>query len=197
MPGGPEDSELLLRSAAGDSSAFELLFERHRASLHGFLLRRLRSQSETEDAVALTFLKAWRARSTYRGNTSGKAWLFQIATRIALDIQRRHRRHPIEPSLDTMPTDLCPTDPDDVVDPEAILLRHEYTADAHQAIHSAIDRLAPREKSLLQLYYFDGRSCEEISSLLGIPYSRVRGRLNLIRGRIRRDLVLRQQWSPC
>jgi len=193
---GLEDAVLLRRAAEGDPAAFEALFERHRKSLHGYLLRRLRNQAETEDAVAVTFLKAWRARESYRGNTSGKAWLFQIATRVALDILRRARRRPAEIALDVLPPDVHPLGPDDEVDPEQVVLDRENEIVRNRALAAAIHRLPPREQHLLQLYYFDGRSCEEISTLLGIPYGRVRGRLNLIRGRIRRDLVLRQQWSP-
>ena len=192
----PEDNILLCRAAAGDSTAFEQLFERHRKSLHGYLLRRLRSQVEAEDAVSLTFLKAWRARESFRGDTSGKAWLFQIATRVALDVLRRTRRRPMEASLEVLPPDFRPSGPGDEVDPEQVVLSEEYEADRNRALAAAIHRLPQREQDLLRLYYFDGHSCEEISTLLGIPYGRVRGRLNLIRGRIRRDLVLRQQWSP-
>jgi RNA polymerase sigma-70 factor (ECF subfamily) len=98
----PEDRELLLRSAAGDSSAFSDLFQRHRSGLEGFLYRKLRSREEAEDAVTVTFAKAWRAREAFRGNASGKAWLYQIATRVALDILRRRRRRPAEQELDGM-----------------------------------------------------------------------------------------------
>lgn len=191
-----EDSELILRAAGGDEKAFETLYQRHRAGLYGFLLRRLRNPVEAEDAVAVTFFKAWRGCGGFRGQTSGKAWLFQIATRVALDCVRRDRRHPEQPSLDGIIGETPIYAPEQIVDPEAVLLSQERELGKRQALAAAISRLSERERHLLQLYYFDGHSCEEISRLLDIPYGRVRGRLNLIRGRIRRDLVLRQQWQP-
>src|SRR5688500_11607267 len=86
-----EDAELLRRAGEDDRAAFEALFRRHRDGLQGYLYRKLRSQEDAEDATALTFSKAWRARASFRGATSGKAWLYQIATNVALDFLRARR----------------------------------------------------------------------------------------------------------
>src|SRR5688572_29131921 len=101
-----EDHQLLVRCAGEDRHAFTALFQRHRDGLQGFLFRKLRSHEDAEDAVTLTFCNAWRARATFRGNASGKAWLYRIATRVALDMLRGRRRRPAEQELDARPTDL-------------------------------------------------------------------------------------------
>lgn len=47
---------------AGDpAAAFEAAYERHRSRLFGYLLRRLGSPEEAEDALAETFEEAWRS----------------------------------------------------------------------------------------------------------------------------------------
>jgi RNA polymerase sigma-70 factor, ECF subfamily len=196
-PALADDQDLLLRSAADDVAAFDALFERHRDGLRGFLFRKLRSYEEAEDAVTVTFCKAWRARASFRGNASGKAWLYQIATRVALDILRRRRRRPAEQELDAMEPDLVSAIEDERLDPASTVEEAESAVETQKAIGQAMDRLPSDERRLLQLFYFDGYNYEEISSILGVSRSQVRGRLHRIRGRMRRDLVDRQQWTPC
>ena len=196
MPALLEDGDLLRRAALDDREAFNALFQRHRDGLQGFLFRKLHSHEDAEDALTLTFCNAWRARSSFRGNASGKAWLYSIATRVALDMLRARRRRPAEHELDAWQPDLISPTEDTVLDPISIALNQEYVAGACTAVHQAMSRLPLDERRLLQLFYFDGYNYEEISSLLGVSRSQVRGRLHRIRGRMKRDLTERQRWQP-
>jgi RNA polymerase sigma-70 factor (ECF subfamily) len=193
-----DDQELLLRAAGDDAEAFQKLFDRHRDGLQGFLFRKLRSHEDAEDAVTLTFCNAWRARQSFRGNSSGKAWLYRIATHVALDMLRARRRRPAEEELDLLQPDLIQAceEHEEPVDPEAIVLGAERIADTRMAVSSALERLPAEECHLLRLFYFDGYDYDQISERLGISRSQVRGRLHRIRGRVRRDLVDRQRWHP-
>jgi len=196
IPSRPEDLDLLRRSAQDDAAAFDALFERHRDGLQGFLFRKLRSHEEAEDAVILTFSNAWRARGSFRGTASGKAWLYQIATRVALDIMRRRRRRAPEQELDALAPDaldLC----GEVVDPEDTLLDAARTEWMRGTVEQAMEQLEPEERRLLRLFYFEDYSYEQISDLLGVTRSQIRGRLHRIRGRVRRDLVKLDSWQAC
>jgi RNA polymerase sigma-70 factor (ECF subfamily) len=187
------DAELMRRVALSDGRAFELLFARHRDALHGFLHRRLRQHEEAEDAVTLTFYKAWRARESYRGSVSGKSWLYQIAARVALDLIRR-RRTSIQPEgadeaeLETVVAERG--------DPAVQVLDRERGLMARKALQEAMNRLPDAERTMLRLFYWDGHNYEQISTQMGITRSQVRGRLHRVRERVRRDLVTRQGWSP-
>lgn len=196
IPTLADDQDLLRRSAEDDRTAFEALFQRHRDGLQGFLYRKLRRQEDAEDAVVLTFCNAWRARSSFRGNASGKAWLYQIAMRVALDMLRRRRRHPAEQELDARQPDLLQAIDEDPVDPIEMMMETERVVGARAAVRQALDRLPADERQLLHLFYFDGYNYDQISDLLGVSRSQVRGRLHRIRGRVRRDLLHRQCWAP-
>jgi RNA polymerase sigma-70 factor (ECF subfamily) len=195
VPALADDHDLLLRSAADDGEAFNTLFQRHRDGLQGFLYRKLRSHDDAEDAVTLTFCNAWRARNSFRGNASGKAWLYRIATRVALDMLRSRRRRAAEQELDALQPDTLGAGEETDVDPETLVLCSEQTAGTCQAVHQALDRLPSDERMLLSLFYFEGYDYDQISAMLGITRSQVRGRLHRIRARVRRDLVDRQQWT--
>jgi RNA polymerase sigma-70 factor, ECF subfamily len=198
-PAFADDQDLLRRAAADDAEAFEALFRRHYDGLRGFLYRRLRSHEEAEDAVTLTFYNAWRARSSFHGAgvgmASGKAWLYQIATRVALDMLRRRQRRP-ELELDALEPDLLAAARPEVPDPVTLALEREHAASASRAVNGAVSRLSEEERCLVRLFYFEERSYDEISRLLGVSRSQVRGRLHRLRRRLYHDLVARQQWQP-
>src|SRR2546423_6743329 len=68
-----------------DRATFEAGVERHRRELHLHCYRMLGSFQESEDLVQETFLRAWRARETFAGRASLRAWLYKIATNACLD----------------------------------------------------------------------------------------------------------------
>jgi RNA polymerase sigma-70 factor, ECF subfamily len=173
--------------AATERVAFEALFHEHSDGLTGFLYRRLRNREDAEDALMETFFKAWRARSTFRGETGQKQWLYGIAGRVAIDAMRRGTRRAAEIPTDLEQTEIADTYGDRVQDPSCLLMESERRAEIREAMH----RLKPEQRELLQLHYFDGYQYDEISSALGIPYTKVRGRLHRIRQLIQRDLVHR------
>ncbi|HXX93971.1 MAG TPA: sigma factor, partial [Planctomycetota bacterium] len=55
------DEELALRARTEPRAAFEVLFERYRGPLHGFLVRQGADLSRVDDLFQQTFLKAFRA----------------------------------------------------------------------------------------------------------------------------------------
>lgn len=53
-----------------------------------FCLLQLRDVSQAEDAAQDVFIKAWRALSAFRGDSSEKTWLLRIAANTCRDYQR-------------------------------------------------------------------------------------------------------------
>jgi RNA polymerase sigma-70 factor (ECF subfamily) len=187
-----EDRDLLLRSGAEDTVAFEALFKRHRDGLQGFLYRKLGSVEEAEDALSLTFSNAWRARGSFRGHSSGKSWLYRIATHVALDMLRRRCRRVTEEELTPAKVERTGVGESPTPEPLTALLDAEWEAQTERVVHQAIARLNSEQRRLVRLFYFDGRSHEEIGGIVGLSASKVKGRLHLIRERLRRDTSVRE-----
>ena len=76
--------------------------EVHRRELTGYCYRMLGSGFEAEDAVQETFVRAWRASSSFEGRSSVRSWLYRIATNVCVDMlrgpQRRARPMDLGPS---------------------------------------------------------------------------------------------------
>lgn len=123
---------------------FERLYEAHAGELLGYLTRLLGRQA-AEDAWQETFLRALRGYPQLRHGRHLRAWLFTIATRVALDERRRAR--PAQGELPELPAE-------ERVDALAEL--EPYTAE-----------LPPTERAAVVLRYGYDLGYAEIGSALG------------------------------
>lgn len=193
---GPHQAPRAVLTLPEDREAFNRLFQQHQQGLLGLLVRKLGRLEDAQDALAATFLKAWRGRSSFRGEAPAKAWLYTIATNVALDMLRVRRRREVERELELVDGDLPGAVEVSTPDPAAEVLRGEQLAGARRAMEHALDRLPQDDRLILQLFYYEGHSYQEIGSLVGASFSQIRGRLHRIRAKVRRDLVQRQNWQP-
>ena len=110
---------------------FETFYETHRSEIFRFLDRRL-GRNRAEDAFQETFLRALRAYPRLEHSEHLRAWVFTIASRIALDDLRRRKPEGELPELpveDGLPAfeDLAPfTDDLPPKERAAVVLRYGY-----------------------------------------------------------------------
>ena len=74
-----DDERLATLVRCGDEAAFEVLYDRHHASLLAFCRHMLGSREDGEDALQQTFVRAHRALRTGRLPDAVRPWLFAIA----------------------------------------------------------------------------------------------------------------------
>src|SRR5579864_2463671 len=96
IPGGActmsSDSELVARVCEHDTNAFEALSMRYRESIYRHVFSTLHDSSAAEDVVQEVFLRIWMRAEQWNGRGAFKAWLFRIATNLALNYVRMVRR---------------------------------------------------------------------------------------------------------
>ena len=82
----------------GDTAAFEVLYDRHHASLLAFCRHMLGNREDGEDALQQTFVRAHRALSSGPPPDALRSWLFAIARNRCLTMitARRAAAVPIE-----------------------------------------------------------------------------------------------------
>lgn len=69
----------------------EGLFARHHAEIHAYLVRMLRDPELAADLTQDAFVRAYRAHADLDDPSKARAWLYQIAHRVALDEIRRRK----------------------------------------------------------------------------------------------------------
>jgi len=171
VSGDAADLELLERWGRGDRDAGALLVERHFDALYAFL--RKRAIGSVDDLMQQTLLACVEGRSRFRGDSSFRTYLLQIARYQLYAHYRRVRQvHWSEPEL-------CATDPS----PSAKLVRKQD----ERLVLRALRTLPPIFQAVLKLNFFDGLTGPEIAAALCIPEATVRSRLRRALERLRRE----------
>src|SRR5205823_3976521 len=161
--GAATDTEdgLALRCRTGDSTAFDELVSRYQLRLFRFALRVLRDRSEAEDAVQETFVRAFRALPAYRPDGFFSSWLYRIALN---ECRRRMRgRRP------TVPLEVAPP-VGGMPDPQQAILTHER----HRQLREAVEGLPEHYRLVMQFFYFEEMSVEQIARALSVSISAVK-----------------------
>ena len=180
-PGALTDAALLARAGAGDRRAFDLFVERHQASVFRFARTQVSRPDDGEDLLQQTFLSAWQAAGTFRGDGPARGWLFTITRHAATRLRQRQTREALD---DTPVEDLGVQAGWGQSNPEGLAIRHER----HTAIASALAALPAEDREILTLRDLEGTSGEEAAALLGVGLAAMKSRLHRARLRLAAEL---------
>lgn len=173
-----DDRALLAQVAAGDRRAFEVMYRRHAP----WVTRRLQSRCGDPDladiALQDTFLAIWRSAKSFRNDGDVGAWIWGIAIRRLVDVLRKRRATPIDPSSIVVESG----DLDDAVDQVAL---GGLDGDLEQAMRDLPGEL----QAVLVATAVDGLSTKEAARLLGVPQGTVKTRLMRARQRMQEALT--------
>ena len=160
---------------AGDEAAFTLLVREHGRVVFGVVLRRVGDRAVAEDLTQETFLRAWRARSGYRGEAAAaRGWLCAIAANVARDHMRARRRRPVEE--EAVFSDIPSVTEDPVSSAEA--------AESLEQLRAALERLPAGHREMFLLRERDGLSYKEIAAVMACPIGSVMSGLARARERL-------------
>jgi len=181
------DDALVAAIAAGDETAFEQLFERHRRHVARVAGRFFAQREQIEEIIQDSFTKAYFALPTYHGThaASFRAWLTQIAINSCYDQLRRARRRP-EQTLDIsdneghqFATQLRAVDAGSDV---------ERTVMSRDLAAKLLARLSPDDRMVLTLLDVQGFSVAEIAEMTNWSVSKVKVRAHRARAHLRKVL---------
>lgn len=180
------DQVLVERVQAGDKSAFDLLVKRYQHKIIGLIGRYVQDQSETLDVAQETFIKAYKALESFRGESAFYTWLYRIATNTAKNYLVTRNRRP--PGTDIDIDDVLQAESEselrDIETPENNLYRDELFS----VMASALEALPEELRVALTLRELEGMSYEEIAEVMDCPIGTVRSRIFRARDAIDKEL---------
>ena len=160
------DEVLIAKIAKGDRSAMAALFTRYRVRVFKFVLRMVRNEAIAEELNSDVFLDVWRQAGTFEGRSAVSTWIFSIARFKALNaLQRRG-----EEELDDDKADAIEDDADD---PETVLAKKDKAA----VLRQCLVELSAEHREIVNLVYYQHKSVEEVSGIVGIPEATVKTRM--------------------
>ncbi|ALQ51162.1 RNA polymerase sigma factor RpoE [Nitrosomonas ureae] len=170
------DQQLVERVQSGDKQAFDLLVIKYQRKLARLLSQFIRDSAEVEDVTQEAFIKAYRALSSFRGDSAFYTWLYRIGINTAKNfLVSQGRKLPTLQGFDN-------EDAEDFEDggllkemntPESELMSQEIA----QTVNQTLDSLPEELRTAIVLREIDGLSYEEIANIMNCPIGTVRSRI--------------------
>ena len=158
------EAEAIRRAQAGDSTAFEFLYQLHSRRVYALCLRMVGNPADAEDLMQEAFLQLFRKIGTFRGESAFSTWLHRMTVNVVL-MRLRKKSLPTDSLEETLEPDAESSGPKrDVGAPD---LRLSGAVDRVN-LERSIEKLPPGYRTVFVLHDVYGYSHEEIAQLTGI-----------------------------
>jgi RNA polymerase sigma-70 factor, ECF subfamily len=164
---------------------FSAFFTSHEQALYGYLRRMLPPDESALEITQEAFFRAWRHFAEIRTYDRPEAWLFRVATNLAISHLRRHRPLSFSQVFRRFGAESDAGDTGSEAELLADTLDLEGQTAARDLIDRILQRLPPRQRAALLLRIVHGHSCQEIAQALGISLPNARQTLSRGRERFR------------
>jgi len=170
------DQQLVERVQRGDKQAFALLVSKYQRKLLRLLSRLIRDPAEVEDVAQETFIKAYRALPSFRGDSAFYTWLYRIGVNTAKNyLVAQGRRAPTTTGFNSEEAETFDDGEQlrDINTPERLMM----TRQIGDTVETAMQALPEELKTAIVLREIEGLSYEEIASIMDCPIGTVRSRI--------------------
>jgi RNA polymerase sigma-70 factor (ECF subfamily) len=170
---GVADRDDVARARAGDTSAFEGLYRRHAARIHG-LTRRMMGPQWADELTQDVFVRAWEKLGTFRGEAAFGTWLYRLAINVVLTRRawlgtQRQRHDDHEATLQGVPARPAMTD-------------------MSMDFENAMEQLPDGAREVFVLHDVEGYKHGEIAGMLGVTSGTTKAQLHRARMLLRKHL---------
>ena len=175
------ENEIIRSVLRGNVNDFEKLVTAYEKNVYNIALKMVGDPDDAADMTQETFIKAYRALSSFRGDSKFSSWLYRIASNVCLDFLRSRSRHP-QVSLSTVDEDDRATFelPDMRQNPEEQLMKKL----GMEAVRRGLEQLPEQQRQILVLRELGGLSYAELAQTLGLEEGTVKSRIFRARKRL-------------
>lgn len=144
--------------------------EKYAGLVYRLAYARTGRKADAEDIFQEVFLKYFSARPAFVSAEHEKAWLIRITHNLSVNLIKSAWRR-LTSSIDEVPDQAA-----------------EMT-EGYEELRESLMKLAPRERMLIHLCYYERMTAAEIAATLGMSENAVRLKLSRIRAKLRNDLA--------
>lgn len=153
-----DDKALVESLKAGSTEAFETLVRLHHRAAYTMAFRFMGDHGAADDVVQESFMKAFHAIESFRGESSFKSWLLRITMNTAKNALRSRDRHSTV----------------DVADVTLKFVNRDYgrmeEAQTASILREAVGKLPPKQRQALELRIYEDLSFKEIAEIMDCPF---------------------------
>lgn len=184
------DSDLVQRAQGGDSEAFDVLVRRYQERVYATIYHMTSNHEDADDLTQESFIKAYRALKSFKGDSSFFTWLYRIAVNKTINFlkQRKSRNPAGHLSLNDLDFNV-------EHDPDLVSLISERTprrevnlAELQEKLNTALQKLSEPHRLVVALHDIQGLPHDEIAAIMGCNVGTVRSRLFYARQQLQAHL---------
>jgi len=153
-----------------DQNAFQTFFYIYKNRLYYYFYKLLENQEDAEELTMETFFRIYRNAGTFRGESKVSSWVFGIARRVCLEHLKEKNK-----SIKTL----------ELYEGDAVSEGSPINEDV-ELVRKAIEKLAPYEREVLFLAYYEELPYEDIAKVLDIPVGTVKSRVFNAKAKLKR-----------
>ncbi len=170
------DHYLVEQTLSGNTQAFSELVLRYQDYVFTIAIRIVKVREEAEEVAQDSFIKAYEALSTFRGDAKFSSWLYSIVYRKALDCLRKHKRTKVVEVIE------------EITEGEAETIENALEflelKERNAIIQKCLDQLPEQECSIITFYYFEELSVKEIAEITKLSEDNIKVKLHRSRKKL-------------
>lgn len=170
------DQYLIDKTLKGDSAAFGELVDRYQNFVFTIAVRMLKHTEEAEEVAQDSFIKAYDALSTFRGDSQFSTWLYRIVYHKTVDRIKKNNRQRTYGIIE----EITDNGLDYIENGLDAMLNEERS----EVINKCIKQLPEEEAAIIGLYYFEEQSVKEIAKVTNLTEDNIKIKLYRSRKRL-------------
>ena len=144
-----------------DKKAFAEIISIIQPKLLSFATNILKDKSIAQDAVQDSLINIIKGVNKLKDHKKFHAWIYQVTRNKCLDTIRKNQKYKKDCDLDT------------IAEPPSKATNHDEQHDMMRIIK----QLPPKQKNIIQLFYYDGFTVREIAEILTTPAGTIKSLL--------------------
>ena len=170
------ERELVARAQNGDLAAYDEMVRRFQERIYATVYHMTSNHEDANDLTQDTFIKAYRALKSFKGDSSFFTWVYRIAVNKTINFLKQ-RKNRVHMSLNDMDVNV-------ENNPELVALVSDKTprrdaglTELQERLNMAMQKLSETHRLVVTLHDIQGLSHEEIGKIMDCNTGTVRSRL--------------------
>lgn len=182
------EKDLITRSREGDLSAFDELIRRHQSRIYATVYHMTSNREDADDLTQETFLKAYKALKSFKGDSSFYTWIYRIAVNKTINFLKQRRRKYSQLSLNDM--ELTGEGCSQILEfiSDHTPRRDIRLSELQEKLNEAMQKLSDIHRLVVTLHDIQGMPHDEIGKIMDCNTGTVRSRLFYARQQLQAHL---------
>jgi len=171
-----QDVELVKAARQGDMRAYDQLVQRYQERIYATVYHMTSNHEDANDLAQETFIKAYSALKSFKGDSSFYTWVYRIAVNKTINFLKQ-RKNKVSLSLNDLDFNV-------ENNPELVAFVSDKTprrdialSELQEKLNVALQKLSDVHRMVVTLHDVQGLSHEEIATIMDCNVGTVRSRL--------------------